>query len=327
MSRKFLIALLFVVMFVVSSCSNNNEAELLAETERLQAELDDITLYTISDEKPHRNYEITNENETIVNEKTNRYLIWNMITTDILSMLRVLESAVFNDLEDVTFIRINDYVYEIFCIVSSKNAMGVMVTSNFHAVVLLDSDENPILVQSIEFVNISDLQVRIALAEEREQRFNIGQVYLTVVEFDLAIQEHPLFVVRTNYVDSEYFWHNDAMLQAILFNNSDKPIREALIGFVAWDRNMLPIKITQSPSSTTSSYFTRINYTTINLMPGEYFTGYANNVFSGMRIDGNLDVSFSRAIVISFEDFEGNIWNNPLLLDFRNLFEGRIMAQ
>ena len=58
-------------------------------------------------------------------------------------------------------------------------------------------------------------------------------------------------------------------------------------------------------------------------MPGETYTGITGDTFYGMQVDSNLDISHLKAVVISFEDFEGNVWQNPNVLDFKNLYEGK----
>ena len=88
----------------------------------------------------------------------------------------------------------------------------------------------------------------------------------------------------------------------------------------------MPVRLQSSSSIGAGQFFARINYDSINLMPGEFYRGRTGNTWYGMQVDANIDVSYSKAVVISFEDFDGNTWNNPLLLDYKNLYEGKILA-
>jgi hypothetical protein len=48
-------------------------------------------------------------------------------------------------------------------------------------------------------------------------------------------------------------------------------------------------------------------------MPHETYTGSKGKVYSGFKIDGNIQISFLKAIVVSYEYFEENIWENPFI--------------
>ncbi|MBS3672525.1 hypothetical protein KGF87_09005 [Mammaliicoccus fleurettii] len=110
---------------------------------------------------------------------------------------------------------------------------------------------------------------------------------------DLVIEDGK-YLIRSEDAKSLY---PDA-LQAFIRNNTYKDIKDITFGFVAWDKNGLPVKIKQS----------------IDFSDGEE---------SGMEIKEGIDVEFFKPIVVSYEDFEGNTWENKELKNFLKVYEGK----
>jgi hypothetical protein len=248
--------------------------------------------------------------------------IWYMVQEEVANNLKQPDSAEFEDISKVRFFLINDDTYEVVGIVKGKNAIGVSVSNNFVATVKMN-DGKPIEVTDVEFLGDETLRKRITTNEELEDRLENGQQFLTAKELDEEIKRQPLFVESAVYQDASKFYGSNAMLQAILYNNSDISVKNAEVAFVAWDKNKLPIQIKGWLSSSDGSYFSTLSLDTINLMPKQRYNGRSGDTYYGMRIDNNIDVSYLKAIVVSFEDFDGNIWYNPLLLDFKNLYENK----
>ena len=97
------------------------------------------------------------------------------------------------------------------------------------------------------------------------------------------------------------------MLQAVIKNASGTDIKNAVVAFVAWDKNDFPVKIEGQYSFGGGSYVTKCNYSDINLIDG---ASYGTD--SGMPLDSDTDnIATFKAIVVSYDDFDGNTWNNP----------------
>ncbi|MCL2838746.1 MAG: DUF5780 domain-containing protein [Oscillospiraceae bacterium] len=258
----------------------------------------------------------------VFQRQTAEDLIWELVKIEVADNLRQPDTAEFEDISRVRFFQITDDTYDVLGIVRGQNALGNMVSNNFAATVILNADGMPTIVSNVDILGERAFEERANLNQQMVSRLERGQAFLTVEELDEAIRQQPLFVDSTNFLPSSHFRiGRDSMIQAILYNNSDVPIRNAVVGFVAWDRNRLPIRIRQRIGISDGNYFSRLNLDTINLMPGTFYRGRVGDTYYGMRIDENLDVSFLKAIVISYEDFDGNHWTNPLLLDFINLYE------
>ena len=130
----------------------------------------------------------------------------------------------------------------------------------------------------------------------------------------------PLAVTKTEYLVQSDEWKTlyPDMLSAILLNNSDEAIQNAVVAFVAWDKNNLPVKIEGQFDFMGGSYIKEVRYDEINLIPGETF---GEN--KGYSLSQNTTIATCKAIVVSYETFEGVTWNNPYYEDFRELYEGK----
>ncbi len=133
------------------------------------------------------------------------------------------------------------------------------------------------------------------------------------------LAEQPLRVVSTQYVvqDEQYKSLYPDMLQAVLQNDTDADIKNAVVAFASWDKNGLPVKIKGSIDFSDGSYIKQVNYTDINLVPGDSFGESA-----GFEVDEACGITHFTAMVASYETFEGDVWENPLFEDWCALYEG-----
>ena len=133
------------------------------------------------------------------------------------------------------------------------------------------------------------------------------------------IDAQELKVIKTKYIvqDEKYKSLYPDMLQAVIQNDTSYDIKNAIVAFVAWDSNNLPVKIKGSIDFSDGSYIKKINYGDINLVPGKKF-----GESSGFEIDENCNIKTFKAIVVSYETFDGTTWENPLYEDWCEFYEG-----
>lgn len=146
------------------------------------------------------------------------------------------------------------------------------------------------------------------------------KVEISESELEKQLNEQELKVIDTRYTvqDEELKSLYPDLLQAILKNDTEHDIKSAVLAFVAWDENRLPIKIKGSFDFSDGSYVKLVNYNDINLVPGKTFGDD-----SGFEIDQNHKIEFFKAIVVSYETFEGETWENPLFKDWETLYGGK----
>lgn len=135
-----------------------------------------------------------------------------------------------------------------------------------------------------------------------------------------SIDEQELRVISTEYViqDEKLKSLYPDMLQAVIQNDTDKDIKNAVLAFVAWDKNNLPVKIKGSIDFTNGEYIQQVKYSDINLVPGKT---YGDS--SGYSIDSTCEITQFKAVVVSYEDFDGGTWNNPLYENWCEFYEGK----
>jgi hypothetical protein len=143
---------------------------------------------------------------------------------------------------------------------------------------------------------------------------------LTEAEFQELLLKQALTVVSTKYVvqDTKYKSLYPDMLQAVIENHTEADIKDAVVAFVAWDKNNLPVKIKGSMDFSDGSYIREVNYEDINLIPGATYGSK-----SGFSIDEDCGISAFQAIVVSFETFDGETWENPYYDAWSNLYAGK----
>ena len=148
-------------------------------------------------------------------------------------------------------------------------------------------------------------------------------VTLNQTELEQRLQQQPLAVISTDYIvqDEQYKALYPDMLQAVLKNGAGSDIKDAIVAFVGWDKNNLPVKIKGSIDFSDGSYVREVNYADINLIPGDTF---GKN--SGFEIDENCGIETFKAIAVSYETFEGDTWENPYYDAWKELYEGNKLS-
>lgn len=143
---------------------------------------------------------------------------------------------------------------------------------------------------------------------------------MTASELESNLSTQPITIVSTDYIvqDEQYKSLYPDMLQAVLQNNTADDIKNAVVAFVAWDKNNLPVKIVGQFDFSDGTYVKKVNYADINLAAGDTF-----GESSGFSLDENCEIETFKAIVVSYETFDGDTWENPYYEDFCSLYEGK----
>ena len=151
-------------------------------------------------------------------------------------------------------------------------------------------------------------------AEDNENSTTINEV-----ELSAQIDAQEFKVIGTNYLvqSEEYKTLYPDMLTVTLINGTTLDIKNAVIAFAAWDANGLPVKIKGNIDFSDGAYIREVDYSDINMIPG---STYGDG--TGFSIDENCKITSFKAIVASYEAFDGTKWINPLYEDWRKLYEG-----
>lgn len=153
--------------------------------------------------------------------------------------------------------------------------------------------------------------------DENNKDVHNKEITAEELEAQLATQEIKIISSKYTVQDEKYKALYPDMLQVVFKNDTQYDIKNAIIAFVAWDKNNLPVKIKGSIDFSDSAYIRQVNYNDINLIPGATF-----GEDSGFKIDETCKISTFKAIVVSYEAFTGEKWENPLYNDWCKLYEG-----
>lgn len=142
----------------------------------------------------------------------------------------------------------------------------------------------------------------------------------TPAELQALLDKQEVRVIATKYIvqDDKYKALYPDLLSATIQNNSEADIKNAVVAYVAWDKNNLPVKIIGQYDYSDGSYVKQCNFSDINLVPGKSVGGD-----KGMAIsDDCADIETFKAIVVSYEGFDGETWENPYYSEWLALYSG-----
>lgn len=148
-----------------------------------------------------------------------------------------------------------------------------------------------------------------------------AQNKLSAMELEAQLAEQPVVVLSTSVLvqSDEYKGLYPDLLSAVVQNNSGTEIKTMTIGFVAWDANNLPVRIAGQYDFDDGTYFKEVTAEDVNLVNG---ATYGDE--QGLALSDDCDnIKTIKAIVTSYTDFDGNTWENPLVEDFRAVYENQ----
>ena len=165
-----------------------------------------------------------------------------------------------------------------------------------------------------------DSKERVSSTKEDEDSKELSPA----TDLEKKLNKQDIVVENVEYMiqDDQYKNLYPDMLSAIATNNTDTDIRDITYAYVAWDKNGLPLKIKGSFDFSDGQYVYGGTGGNVNVAPGETFgQGY------GFEIDSDVDEVYTmKAIIVDYEGFNGEKWTNPLYNEFKNVYEGKRLA-
>lgn len=143
------------------------------------------------------------------------------------------------------------------------------------------------------------------------------------VNLEEALLKQPCYVQSTEYFVQDENYKNlyPDMLCAIVKNNSGNDIKNITIAFAAWDKNNFPVKMV--PKGYRNGYYViKCVGNDVNIVKGGTW-----GQEEGFEIGSDtINVTKLKAIVVSYEDFNGNTWTNPLYSKWKNTYENKKLS-
>ena len=149
-------------------------------------------------------------------------------------------------------------------------------------------------------------------------------LHITIIESELEkqLKQQPVYVVSTFYTvqSDKYKASYPDLMQSMFVNKSGTSIKNVTIAFAAWDKNKLPIKIPTKYDSR-GDYVELVTYEGINLLDGEV---YGDEVGLAMWLYPVVP-AYVKSCIVSYDDFYGNTWNNPLYEAWKQKYVNQIL--
>lgn len=146
---------------------------------------------------------------------------------------------------------------------------------------------------------------------------------LTAASVEERLAEQPVVVLSTQYYvqDEKYKYLYPDLLGAVIQNNTTQSLKKAVVAYVAWDSNNMPVKIETQYDYSGGDYVVECNIDDLNLVSGGT---YGENM--GMALDPDCStIATFKVIVVSCEDFSGNKWENPVYDDWKSVYENKVL--
>ena len=143
-------------------------------------------------------------------------------------------------------------------------------------------------------------------------------------DLDTRLKELPLVIIDSEIVvnseDLKSLYPDE--LSVVIRNDSKEDIRDVVIAYVAWDKNNLPVKILRDWDFSDATYLKEMRFKDINLIPGATF-----GEGEGFPLDSRYLAHSFKAIVVSYETFDNETWENPYYKEFREKYEGKKLVE
>ncbi len=156
----------------------------------------------------------------------------------------------------------------------------------------------------------SDDEYQETITEEAEENY-------TPSELKEQIQAQDCHVKKTKYVvqSKDYKALYEDLIIGYVKNNTGETIKDLEVAYAAWDEDGLPVILDHD------EYVLEVDLNGVNLKDGETLKD------QGLAVDYQLaeegTIKKCKSIVVSYEDFSGNKWENPLYENWKELYEGK----
>ena len=161
---------------------------------------------------------------------------------------------------------------------------------------------------------------KVANSTTHNETSTIAQKSTTVTrqELNTILSKLDVSVISATIIegDDRYPLLYPDMLQATISNNSDDDIKSIIIQFVGWDKNNLPVRLKTYMSTDEASYVTECTDADANIPSGNT---YGEDF--GWKLDGNIEASYVKAIVLGYKTFDGVTYINPYVDLFYNMYK------
>lgn len=137
---------------------------------------------------------------------------------------------------------------------------------------------------------------------------------LTAAELEEILLQQPCYVERIDYIDGD----NGADVSVVVKNNSGTDIKNVFYAMAGWDSNNLPLILRTYKRVDGTGYVVETDFGDANIVDGGT---YGEDLLFGIMEETASRLETFKAVVVKYEDFEGNIWENPYYSDWIEIYK------
>ena len=150
-------------------------------------------------------------------------------------------------------------------------------------------------------------------------------------ELEAQISQQPVRVLSaevTDSYDSRFAVSGSfGLILPHVINESSDDIKDMEINFVGWDSNNLPVTLKSTRFSVPASYSPKLTMGDVNLIPGAKMNENDADTFVMLPFDDTISVAKAKAIVTAYRTFDGTVWINPLLDQWKEVYSGKKLVE
>ena len=251
------------------------------------------------------------------NSENNEALI-NFVKGEVANSLKKPDTAAFCDDDEFIIRELESGKFYVTGYCEGENDYGAMVGNGFNITVSED-DAGEYSSTDVSFFSSNEWKTKRDLENARIEKENDGEELLTGDALDSNLKSQDYYIDSTKIErEEDLYLATGDMIEAVIKNNSDKTVKNAVVAFVGWDANGCPVRIKGTVDITDGSYTKEVSYSGINLEPGKTY-----GEESGYEIEESLNIKTIKAIVVSVETSNGDKWKNPYYVDFVEAYDDK----
>lgn len=251
------------------------------------------------------------------NSENNEALI-NFVKGEVANSLKKPDTAAFCDDDEFIIRELESGKFYVTGYCEGENDYGAMVGNGFNITVSED-DAGEYSSTDVSFFTSNEWKTKRDLENARIEKENNGEELLTGDALDSKLKSQDYYIDSTKIErEEDLYLATGDMIEAVIKNNSNKTVKNAVVAFVGWDANGCPVRIKGTVDITDGSYTKEVSYSGINLESGKTY-----GEESGYEIEESLNIKTIKAIVVSVETSNGDKWKNPYYVDFVEAYDDK----
>nr|WP_295310469.1 DUF5780 domain-containing protein [uncultured Blautia sp.] len=154
-----------------------------------------------------------------------------------------------------------------------------------------------------------------------------------IEKLETEISRQPVRVTEVNITTADSglvdfpSYVSDDVLLPVIYNESGNDVKDIQVYVMSWDENNLPVKIHSNYMKYGNESYVSIMMGGVNLINGAYVNAEDGDTFYTVMADQVCNVKKSKALVVAYSTFDGEVWTNPLINDWIAAYGGKKLVE